>query len=267
MQAMSVDVLSSPAMSRPEPLSVTVITLNEERDLERCLESVAWADEIIVVDSGSTDRTCEIARACGARVLPRAWTGNDDQKNHAIDRARHRWILSLDADEWLTPEGVAEVREVLTNLQAVGYAFNRHSSFCGEFLKRTWNPDWQLRLFDRRQGRFAGGKVHESVAMGLRGRVLRMSERLPHMAYRTVNEYVERINRYTGLAAETLAERGRRTSWIRLLFAPPATFLKMLVVKGGVRDGGRGLVVAAGSAFYVALKYIKLWGRTRNDQR
>lgn len=252
-------------MSRREPLSVTVITLNEERELGRCLDSVTWAEEIVVVDSGSTDRTREIARACGARVVHRDWTSYLDQKNHAIDLARHRWILSLDADEWLTPEGAAEVRAVLANPRAAGYAFNRRSSFCGAFLERAWNPDWQLRLFDRACGRFAGGRVHESVAMRRGDRVLRLRQRLPHIAYRTVDEYVERINRYTGLAAETLAERGKRVSWIRLLFAPAATFLKILLLKGGLLDGTRGFVVAVGSAFYVVLKYLKLWDRTRQD--
>jgi glycosyltransferase involved in cell wall biosynthesis len=254
-------------MPAREPLSVTVITLNEEQNLDRCLSSVAWADEIVVVDSGSTDRTTAIAGSHGARLFHNPWPGYVAQKNYAIERSRHPWVLSLDADEWVTAAGAEEIRAALANPEADAYAFNRSSSFCGEYLSRAWNPDWQTRLFRRDLGRFDGGRVHERLRLPSGARVTRMRERMPHMAYRTVGEYVERMNLYTGLAAESLAEQGRSPSAWRMLLSPAATFLKIFVLKRGFRDGGRGLIVSVGSAFYVALKYAKLWERTRTGVR
>ena len=251
-------------MAEREALSVTVITLNEQENLPRCLESVAWADEVVVVDSGSTDRTREIAERFGARVHRRVWPGYVAQKNFAVDQASHRWVLSLDADEWLSESGADEIRTVLTTPKADGYAVNRRSAFAGAFLRGGWSPDWHLRLFRKDRGRFGGGHVHESVQMDEGCRVDRLTERLPHLAYRSISDYVQRLDRYTTLAAATLDESGRSVSWPRLLLSPPATFLKLFVLKRGYRDGVRGLLVAGGSAYYVLIKYGKLWERTRS---
>lgn len=246
-------------MSAREAVSATVITLNEQANLARCLRSVAWADEIVVVDSGSTDRTLEIAEEHGARVFRQDWPGYVAQKNFALDRAAHRWVLSLDADEWVTAAGAAEIRRVLAAPAADGYAVNRRSAFAGAFLRGGWSPDWQLRLFRRDRGRFAGGRVHEAVCMDAGSRVDRLRERLPHHAYRSISDYVLRLDRYTTLAAATLRDQGRRPSWSRLLLSPPAAFCKTFILKRGYRDGVRGLLVAAGSAYYVLVKYGKLW--------
>ena len=252
-------------MATREPLSVAVITLNEEQNLDRCLESVTWADELIVVDSGSTDGTIRIAERHGARVLCEPWRGYVAQKNLSLDSATHTWVLSLDADEWLTEAGAAEVRRALEAPQLDAWAINRRTAFCGAFLRHVWSRDWQVRLFRKDRGRFAGGRVHESVRLTSGSRVGRLRHRLQHLAYRSMHDYVERMNRYTDLAAETLVERGRTAGIMRLLFSPPATFLRCYLLRLGILDGTRGLLVSAGSAYYVLLKYAKLWEASRTE--
>lgn len=250
-------------MSEREPLSVTVITLNEERNLGRCLASVSWADELIVLDSGSTDGTVEIAERHGARVFTEEWQGFVTTKNSAVAKASHGWVLSLDADEWLTDEGADEIRSVLRSPDADAYAINRRSVFCGAFLEALWNPDWVVRLFRKDRAVFSGGHVHESIRMHRGSRVRKLREPLAHIPYRTIEDYVARMNRYTGLAADTLHEKGKSASITRMLFSPPLTFMKYYILKMGFRDGVRGLVVSAGSGFYVLLKYAKLWEKSR----
>lgn len=247
-----------------EPLSVAVITRDEERNLGRCLGSVAWADEIVVVDSGSTDRTVEIARRHGARVRIEPWRGFAAQKNLAIESTRNLWVLSLDADEWIDAAGADEIRGVLEAPGADAYDFDRVSSLCGAFLDHAWRPDRHVRLFRKDRARFEGGHVHESVALAEGARAARLRSPLYHLTYRTIDDYVDRLNRYTGLAARTLRERGRRPGVGRLVVGPPAAFVKHYVVKGGFLDGVRGLIAATGSAFYVFLKYAKAWEAARS---
>jgi len=246
-------------MPKREPLSVAVITLNEERNLGRCLGSVHWAEEIVVVDAGSTDRTLEVAARFGAKIVSHPWPGYVAQKNLAVESTSHPWVLSLDADEWLSEEGAGEVRQVLEQPKADAYAFNRLSAFAGSFLYRTWSPDWQVRLFRKDRGRFAGGQVHERAKMDRSCRIQRLEKRLMHLTYRSLHEYVTRMNRYSDLGAATLRDRGKKPSLSKLLFSPPVTFLKLYVLKGGFLDGMRGLVVSAGSAYSTFLKYAKLW--------
>jgi glycosyltransferase involved in cell wall biosynthesis len=246
-------------MARRQPLSVAVITYNEQRNLERCLTSVAFAEEIVVVDAGSTDRTRELAAAHGARVFDRRWTGYVEQKNAALERTSHPWVLSLDADEWLTAEGADEVRRVLAAPEAEAYAFNRLTVLSGGFVRHAWSPDWQIRLFRKDRARCAGGRVHESVRLERGARVGRLRSPMLHLSYRSLADYVERMNRYTDLAAATLEGRGPVRTGLRLLASPPAAFLKHYVLRRGFLDGVRGLVVSWGAAFHVLLKYAKLW--------
>lgn len=261
-------------MPRRHPLSVAIVTRDEERNLDRCLTSVAWADDLIVLDSGSTDRTVDIAREHAARVETHPWDGYVAQKNRALDLARRDWVLSLDADEWLTPEGAAELRAELDSPRADAYAFRRRNALSGGFVERAWSPDWQVRLFRADVGRFAGGRVHESIRLPPGATVARMAYPLQHEAYRSIQQWVERMNRYSDLAALDLRDledlegrsgpRGRRgVGWARLALSPPAAFLKHYVIKRGFADGVRGLLVSSGAAFYVLLKYAKLWERSR----
>ncbi len=248
-----------PSMAGPAPLSVAIITLDEERNLDRCLRSVAWAEERVVVDCGSRDATLQIATRHGCKVVERPWPGYAEQKNFAVDQTRHEWVLSLDADEWLTPLGVAEIRQVLRAPRADVFAFPRHSAFCGRFIRHAWTPDWQLRLFRKGRARFAGGRVHESLRPAAGARVQRLRQPLQHLPYRSVAEYAERIQRYTDLAARSIEEEPGRPGRTRLWLSPPAAFFKHYVLKQGFRDGVRGLIVSAGAAWYVLLKYAKVW--------
>jgi glycosyltransferase involved in cell wall biosynthesis len=245
------------------PVSVTVITFNEERNLGRCLASVRFADDILVVDSGSTDRTEAVAARHGARVSRRPWTGYTEQKNAAADGARHPWVLSLDADEWLGEDAEGEIAQTLRAPAHDAYALRRVSAFSGGFLPRTWSGDRPVRLYRKDRARFAGLHVHESVAVDPGGSVGRLTVPLYHLTHRSVREQVDRFNRYSDLAARRAQEEGRRFSAARLLAGPAAAFLKMYVLKGGATEGVRGLVAAVDHAHYVFLKSAKLWERTR----
>lgn len=250
-------------------MSVAVIAKDEERDLARCLRSVAWAEDIVVVvDDASRDRTAEVAAREGARVIHAPWHGFVAAKNLAVERTRHDWVLSIDADEWLTRAGAAEIETVLRAPAHDVYAVRRRPAFCGAFVDRVWSPDVHVRLFRKGTARFGGGQVHESLRPVPGSSVGRLREPMPHLTYRTVHEYVERMNRYTDLAADDLFTAGRRPSAARAVASPLAAFARAYIVKRGFLDGRRGWIVACGSAFYTVLKQAKLWerGRDRSDE-
>ena len=241
------------------PVTVTVITLNESANLAAALESVSWADEIVVVDSESTDDTVAIARKFTDKVIVRPWPGYIAQKNFAAEQARHDWIVSLDADERISPPLGQEIRELLQRgPQAAGYRMPRVTFHLGRWIRSTdWYPDYQLRLYDRRRGRWAGRYVHESVKVegptaDLRGEIL-------HYAYRDLGHHLQTMDRYTTLAARQMYEDGRRAGWLDLALHPPAAFLRNYVLRAGFRDGVPGLIVSAMNARYVGLKFAKLW--------
>jgi glycosyltransferase involved in cell wall biosynthesis len=242
-------------------LSVTIITLDEAAHIEACLASVAWADEIVVVDSGSTDRTVELARAAGARVLIRDWPGYAVQKNIAAAAASHDWILSIDADERVPAALAQEIRRALDHpplTAAAGYRIPRMTRHLGRWIRHTdWYPDPQLRLYDRRHGQWTPRLVHESVSVD--GPVGRLRNHLEHHAYRDVSHHVETMNRYTTLAARQMAESGRDATLTDLVIHPPAAFVRNYILRQGFRDGLPGLVISSMNAFYVFLKFAKLW--------
>jgi len=240
-------------------LTVTVITRDEARHVEAALQSVAWADEIIVVDSGSTDDTVSIARRMGARVEVREWPGYGAQKNYAAGIASHDWILSLDADERVSPDLAVEVRETLQGEPAhCGYRIPRVTWYLGRWIRSTdWYPDYQLRLYDRRSARWNTRRVHESVQADRAPGVLR--HELQHYAYRDISHHLATIDRYTTLAAEQWLAEGRRTSGLEMFFHPRFAFLRNYVLRGGFRDGATGLLVSRMNSYYVFLKLAKLW--------
>lgn len=250
-------------MEARTPLSVAIIARDEERNIARCLASVAWADDLVVVDSGSEDRTRAVAAAHGARVCVHPWPGYAAQKNRAADEARHLWVLSLDADEWLPPGAEEEIRAVLVAPAHAAYSFRRLSAFSGGFLPRTWSPDRQVRLYRKDAARFAGGHVHESVRLDPGRTVGALRAPLFHLTHRSVHEQVERMNRYSTLASRTAFDSGSRFRLARMVAGPAAAFVKMYVLKGGALDGVRGLIAAVNHAHYVFLKSAKLWDRTR----
>jgi glycosyltransferase involved in cell wall biosynthesis len=239
-------------------LSVTVITRNEAGDIAAALASVAWADEIIVVDAESTDDTTAIARQYTDRVIVRRWPGYVAQKNHAASIARHDWILSLDADERVTPELAAEIRATLQAPAHQGYRVPRVTWHLGRWIRTTdWYPDDQLRLYDRRSAEWTGRYVHESVAV--RGTTGRLRAELQHYAYRDIADHLETIERYTTYAARQMAERGTRAGLLQMVGHPPLAFLRNYVLRGGFRDGIPGFIISTMNAYYVFLKFAKLW--------
>ncbi|HQX81365.1 MAG TPA: glycosyltransferase family 2 protein [Vicinamibacterales bacterium] len=240
-------------------VSAIVITFNEASNVRECLASLAWADEVIVVDSGSTDGTADLARIAGARVIVRDWSGYAAQKDFAASQATHDWILSVDADERVTPELAAEIRRALEQpSDRVGYRVPRITFHLGRWIRHTdWYPDYQLRLYDRRQASWAKRLVHESVTA--RGPVGQLSHDLQHYAYRDINHHYETMQRYTTLAASQMASEGRRAGLFSVLFHPPAAFLRNYVLKAGFLDGMPGLIISAMNAHYVFLKFAKLW--------
>jgi glycosyltransferase involved in cell wall biosynthesis len=241
-------------------LSVTVITKNEGANLAAALESVAWADEIVVVDAGSDDDTVAVARRFTDRVAIRPWPGFPQQKNHAASLASHDWIFSIDADERVSPELAAEIKRLLTGEpSARGYRVPRVTFALGRWIRTTdWYPDWQLRLYDRRHGRWdESRRVHESVRLD--GEPARLRGELQHVAYRDIAHHVHTIDRYTTLAARDMAESGRRATLPQLAGHAPLAFLRNYLLRGGLRDGTPGFIISAMNAWYVFLKYAKLW--------
>lgn len=240
-------------------LTVTVITHNEAANIGAALDSVSWADEIIVVDSNSTDATVGIAKTRATRVEVREWAGYSAQKNLAADLATNDWILSLDADERVTPALAEEIQELMKRgPDAKGYRVSRVTWYLGRWLHSTdWYPDYQLRLYDRRCGRWNGRRVHESFE--LRGTPGRLRRHLEHFAYRDVSDHVTSIDHYTTLQAEQWAEEGRRTSVLEIAVHPPVAFLRNYILRLGFKDGAAGLLVSALNSYYVFMKLLKLW--------
>jgi glycosyltransferase involved in cell wall biosynthesis len=244
-------------------LSVTIIAWNEEERLRACLESVAWADEIIVIDAESTDKTAALAREFTDRVWVRPWPGFAVQKNFAIEQATGEWILSLDADERVTPELAERIRTILgDDGPGDGYSIPRRNIFWGAWVRHGGlYPDYQLRLFRRGAGRFVQDAVHESVRVT--GAVAPLGEALVHQSYRDLEDFVRRSNRYSTLAAQDWIRRGRRVSVPALIMKPLGRFVSMYIVQRGFLDGWRGLVLAVLYAEYVFLRMAKAWEARR----
>ncbi len=240
------------------PVTVTIITKDEADHIAAAIESAAWADEIVVVDSHSTDDTVAIARAKGARVETRAWTGWVDQKNFAASLARHDWIFSLDADERVPPPLAEEIRRTVAGpLPNPAYRVPRITFHLGRWIRTTdFYPDFQTRLYDRRSARWEGLYVHESVAAD--GPVGRLEHELQHYSYRDLADHMDRINRYTTLAARQMHERGRRASVADLVVQGPAAFLRNYILRRGILDGSVGFTLSCVNAYAVFLKFAKL---------
>jgi glycosyltransferase involved in cell wall biosynthesis len=251
-------------------LSATIIVNNEERNIGDCLASLDFVDEIIVVDSGSSDRTEAICRDNPlVRFHSLAWQGFGRQKNLAAGLASHDWILNLDADERVTPELCTAILAADRDRYAA-FRFARENYFGNRWVRRCgWYPDYNTRLYDRRQGGFSERAVHETLTC--RGEVGTLAGHLRHYTYRDIADYVARMDRYSTLAAEELVKGGRRPGLVRILLNPLWTFVRMYLLKGGVLEGYTGLLLAILYAQYTFLKYAK--GRelqaafpARNDQ-
>jgi glycosyltransferase involved in cell wall biosynthesis len=239
-------------------LTVTVITRNESANILAALDSVSWADELVVVDSQSTDDTVALAGQRTDRVFVRDWPGYSAQKNFAADQASHDWILSLDADERVSEALAGEIRALLGGEPgARGYAIPRVSFYLGKWIRTTdWYPDHQLRLYDRRAASWMG-EVHEGVHVD--GNVGRLRADLQHFPYRDLSHHLQTIDRYTTLSAQQMQACGRTVGMAGLAARPLGAFLRNYVARGGWRDGSVGLVVSMLNSYYVFLKFAKLW--------
>lgn len=241
-------------------LSVIVITKNEALNIEACLESVRWAQEIVVVDGGSDDKTVELARKFTENVFVKSWEGYGASKNFALEHCTCDWILWLDADERVTVELSQEI-QVIT-LQGHNafqvYEIPRRAFFLGKWIKHCgWYPGYVARLFKRGSGRFSDNKVHERFEF--EGSFGRLRSDLLHYTDPNLWHYFEKFNRYTTLAADEMNERGAPSRINQLIFRPPWVFIRMYILKMGFLDGVQGLILSVLSACYVFTKYAKLW--------
>jgi glycosyltransferase involved in cell wall biosynthesis len=238
-------------------ISATIITFNEERNVARVIESLRCCDEILILDSGSNDRTTEIAAKLGARVEEASWHGYAAQKNIAAKLATHDWILALDADESLSEALEAEIWQIKkSGPQFEGYTMPRLAQYLGRWILHSgWYPDRKVRLFNRKQAEWVGEFVHESVRV--RGPIGHLDSNLLHFTCNSLSEHVRTMDRYTTLAAQEIASRQSAVSLSRILLDPAWTFLQTYFLKRGFLDGPEGLAIAYMAAFYNFAKYWK----------
>ena len=249
-----------------EKLSVAIITLNEEERLGDCLTSVAFADEVVVVDAGSSDQTVEIARAQGARVIVQEWLGFGRQKQFAIDQCRNRWVLVLDADERLPAESAREITAVLRAPLHEAYSLPRQNFFCGRWLKHAgWWPDRVVRLFDKTKARMSDRLVHEGVEVS--GSVGELHGMIIHHANRDLAHTLAKINSYSSAGAAELAKAGRQGSLFQAVSRSSWSFVHNYLLRRGFLDGKEGFVQAVCNAVNIFFKYAKLWDSGRRLKR
>ncbi|MCZ6690428.1 MAG: glycosyltransferase family 2 protein [Planctomycetota bacterium] len=249
-------------------LSACIITYNEERNIRACLESLRWADEIVVVDSGSEDRTREIAREWTDRVIENPWPGHIQQKNTAVDEARGDWILSLDADERCSTELAEGIRKVVgaTDDGFAAYEVPRRLHYMGKWLRfGGWSPEYKVRLFKKGKARWGGVNPHDRVEAA--GPVGRLEGSLLHYSYLDLADQLRQTLSFTGISATELYERGHRASLMDLSVRPFWAFVQRYLMRWGILDGVPGLMMAANHSFCVFLKYARLWEMERSGRR
>ncbi len=242
------------------PLSVVIITFNEAANITRCIHSVrTFADEIVVVDSYSTDGTKSIAEDLGAKVILHAFEGYIEQKNYAITTAKFPFILSLDADEWLELPLIERITEIKKNPLADGYIFNRLNNYCGKWIKHgAWFPDKKLRLWDSRKGAWKGMNPHDEFVMEPTAKIQYVPLSILHQSYPTIDSHRQKIEKFAELAATAYLKNNKKSGVVNVWFNPCFRFIRDYIFKGGFLDGYFGLVIAWYSALEVHKKYIKL---------
>ena len=248
-------------------LSVITLTLNEEANIASCLESVTWADELLVADSGSVDKTVAIAKSHNAKVIPVAWDGYGRTKNQVLLQARGDWVLWLDADERVTPELASEINEIVhsPSVEFAGYSVARRAFFLGRWIRHCgWYRSTVIRLFRRDKGRFSEHLVHEKLI--LEGPVGRLKSDLIHLTDPNLDHYFKKFNRYTSLSAEEMHRDGKRFSLFDLLVRPLFTFFRMYILRRGFQDGLEGFILCVASSAHVFAKYAKLWEQEKKSK-
>ena len=240
-------------------ISLVMIVKNEEKNLAKCLNSVEnLVDEIVIVDSGSTDKTIEIAKTFGAKIFKREFDSFSNQKNYALSIATNEWVLHLDADEVLSKELVEEIKFVIINTKLDGFYLIRTNFFLGKQMKYSGiNKEYRLRLAKKSVSKYVGGIIHEELIVN--GKVGKLKNIMIHNSYPTISSYFNKLGQYTTLGAKKLLEKNKKAKVIDIVFKPPFEFIKRYILKCGFLDGIRGFIWAVLYAFYTFIKYIKLW--------
>ena len=254
--------------ANPRPgISAIVVCFNEEERIEDCLESLRWCDEIVVIDSFSTDRTAEICRGYTDKFIQREWAGYRDQKAFAHSQATMDWVLLVDSDERVTPELRDEIQSALASDagSCAGYAVPRLVNYLGRWWWRGgWYPDYDIRLFRRERATWGGSDPHEKILVD--GKVRRLKHCLHHYSYRDIEDHVQRINRFTSISSRELKKEGGHWRLSDALLRPPARFIRSYILQRGFMEGFAGFYVAVVAAVYVFLKYAKLWELELDDE-
>lgn len=247
-------------------LSVIIITKNEAASIKDCLESVAWADEIIVVDSGSTDKTVEICESFSAKVYVTDWPGFGPQKNRAIDYATQTWLLSIDADERVPPELKTEIQAIIQQPNDInGYYIPRLSYYCGQPIHHSgWRPDYTMRLFKSGSGRFKDVLVHETVE--IEGKTAKLKHSFVHYSYENFEEVLDKMNKYSTYSAIQLHQAGKKCALPTVILKGLWSFFRTYVFRLGFLDGRKGLMLAISNAETTYYKYLKLWELNQRDK-
>lgn len=240
-------------------ISLFIIAKNEEHNIAKCILSAKQiVNEIIVVNSQSTDKTAQVCEGLGAIVYDRAFDGFTAQKNFALSKVTSGWALSLDADETLTPELAAEIKQAVCNDKTDGYELTRVNDFLGKRMRHSgMKAEHILRLVRTQKAEFRGGLVHEKLHV--EGKTARLKNVFVHHPYNSIESYFDKFNKYTTLAAQTMFEKGKKVCIVRVLLTVPFEFARRYILKAGFLDGMRGLIWASFSCFYVFVKYMKLW--------
>lgn len=248
------------SMTQPIKISGVIITFNEENNIARCIESMQGVcDEILVVDSYSTDMTEQIVLELGARFIQNKWKGFLDQKNFAQDNTAFDFVLQLDADEELSDELKSEILKVKSNWQYDGYFFNRFTNFCGKWIRHSgWYPDAKLRLYDRRKGLWKGLDPHPAVEMSAGASIGKIKGDLLHYSYSSYEDFVNRSASYARQAAFAMKAMGKKPNHFKMVFSPFFRFFKDYIIRGGFRDGLEGYLICKTAAYYTFLKYLYL---------
>jgi len=240
-------------------ISAALIARNEAANISEAIKSLSFADQVVVADTGSTDNTVEIAQKLGAEVHSVKFEGFGKTKNKALDYCRGNWVLFVDADERVTSELAEKIINISNSESATaGFLINRLTYFLGKPVRHSgWYPDYILRLFKKEKGKFSSNLVHERVEIN--GRVDKLDGLLIHYSYRSIDQYLDKLNEYSTLSAREMFQKGRKFNILDLIFRPISTFLKMFVFKAGFLDGLNGLFLAILSSYHVFIKYAKLY--------
>ncbi|KQC13672.1 MAG: hypothetical protein APR63_07845 [Desulfuromonas sp. SDB] len=243
--------------NQQQKISAVIITRNEQQNIERCLNSLDWVDEIVVLDSGSTDKTKTICRQKGCRVISAQWVSFGSNKQKAVENASYDWILSVDADEQVSPELKNRIRELLVKPTYSAYRIKRESFYLDRFIRYCWKNDYPVKFFNRQKAAFNSQQVHETV--DLCGELGVIEQPLYHYSYLSISSHLLKMDRYSQITSEVMKNEGKRVNLFSVFLRFHLMFLKMYLLKRGFMDGKWGLILSFNSAYGVFLKYLKLW--------